>query len=448
MIKKFVFILICFSVLCNAQHTISGKLDPVENLNYVVLYQLKGANQNYMGNSSLENGTFELSMPENAEEGMYRLLFDIEKNSYVDFIYSDKDVKMELNPFNPYGSLSFTDSDENKLYTTYLRTTAKYLTKLDSIQINYLKLTSESQKQNAQNTYKLYRDNYYGHQAAIEEKSKGLFANHLIKSNRMFFSSKLHENAQLFFNERKEHFFDFIDFENEVLLNASFLSEKAMNYVFYLNQSDDQQMQKILYEQAVDTLVQKIGNSNQVKKELLTVLLHVFAQLEDTWQVDRIIKSHYSRLPESLKDKYEITKIQERLKLAVGRLAPDFSWVDKGTQRNLYKLDQAETYVLVFWSTDCSHCLNEIPQLYAYTEDNKSVHVISFALERNDEGFKEHTKDLEEWTHILGLQKWEHPTARMYEIVETPTYFVLDSNKRIIAKPEFFRDLKKFYESK
>ena len=47
------------------------------------------------------------------------------------------------------------------------------------------------------------------------------------------------------------------------------------------------------------------------------------------------------------------------------------------------------------------------------------------------------------WHHILGLKKWENPIARTYQIYATPTYIVLDKNKKIIAKPETLVELKK-----
>ena len=43
--------------------------------------------------------------------------------------------------------------------------------------------------------------------------------------------------------------------------------------------------------------------------------------------------------------------------------------------------------------------------------------------------------------HVLGLNKWNNKTARIYNINTTPTYFVLDSNKKIIANPIALKDL-------
>ena len=101
----------------------------------------------------------------------------------------------------------------------------------------------------------------------------------------------------------------------------------------------------------------------------------------------------------------------------------------------------------MFWSTGCSHCLKEIPKLYEFTKDNEKIHVIAVALENDELGFNHHTQNFEKWTNVLGLEKWENKIARKYEIVSTPTYFVLDADKKIISKPEYFVDVKAFYKN-
>ena len=64
-------------------------------------------------------------------------------------------------------------------------------------------------------------------------------------------------------------------------------------------------------------------------------------------------------------------------------------------------------------------------------------------METDDIEWKNLTSKYIGWHHALGLKKWENPTARTYQIYSTPTYIVLDKNKKIIAKPETLDELKK-----
>jgi protein-disulfide isomerase len=43
----------------------------------------------------------------------------------------------------------------------------------------------------------------------------------------------------------------------------------------------------------------------------------------------------------------------------------------------------------------------------------------------------------------LGFGKWDNEIGNSYNVTSTPTYFVLDKDKKIMAKPYDFEALKK-----
>ena len=139
--------------------------------------------------------------------------------------------------------------------------------------------------------------------------------------------------------------------------------------------------------------------------------------------------------------------MQSKIKLAIGNKAPEITWEENGKQRKLSELHIADNYILVFWSTTCSHCLQEIPKLYEFSIENVAMHVVAVALEDNNKDFGQFVSKLTKWTNILGLKKWENDMAKEYKINATPTYFILDKDKKIIAKPEHFEDVKAYFEN-
>ena len=140
-------------------------------------------------------------------------------------------------------------------------------------------------------------------------------------------------------------------------------------------------------------------------------------------------------------DKFKTEKLK-LLATTIGSIAPDFSWIENGKEFQLSTLNEAKNYVLVFWSTGCSHCLKEIPELHKFLQGEKNIKVIAFAMEGNDLDWGKIKITLPNWHHVLGLNKWNNKTARIYNINTTPTYFVLDSYKKIIANPVPLKDLK------
>ncbi|WP_298285014.1 thioredoxin-like domain-containing protein [uncultured Lutibacter sp.] len=439
------FLLISFTV--SGQHFVKGKVEPIskEN-NWIILYQLKGAKQLYVKNATITNGEFKIDFPENSSPGMYRLMYDMQHRGFVDFIYNNENIELDFNRETPSTTLNFLVSEENKIYNEYTIKTSEIRQQLDSVQLLFFRLTDTNEQLKSQKIYTsllLQKNNL---QTNFEQLSKGKLVNSFIYASNKYYAKSLINNPQAYLNSEKKHYFDFINFEDDNLKSSSFFSEKIIDYVFYLNSSEDVEVQNVLYKNAVNEVMQKVGNHQLLKSELLTTLLYTFAQVENVGLIDFILESYYKKLPKELIDLNVIKDIQLKVKLAIGKYAPEITWEENGITKNLSELNNADQYMVVFWSTSCSHCLNEIPKLYEYTKDKPKIHVIAIALEMNDVEFKKQTQNLTKWTNILGLKKWENPIAREYEINATPTYFILDATKKIISKPYYFENVKEFFE--
>ena len=374
-------------------------------------------------------------------------MYSQEGNGFVDFIYNKENIELTFNPASPVESIKFLNSEENEKFHEYKNELAHRIPKLDSLQRVYFSLKEDLKKIEINKKYKEAYNDFYEFQNKYENSTKGSLANHFIKSSKKYYAPNLIASPQEYLNSEKQHYFDFIDFDDKELRNSIFLTQKVVDYVFYLNGSDDIQVQNLLFKGAVNAVFSNI-NDDGLRSEMVTILLHSFSQVENTVLIEYIIKNYFNTLPEAFKDYKLIDQIQERVKLAVGKTAPDFSWNYKGELKKLSEIDIAENYIVVFWSTTCSHCLKEVPQLYEYIKNNTNVYVIAIALESDDLGFNHHTSSFVNWTNVLGLNKWQNEIARDYEITSTPSYFVLDSNKKIIAKPEYFKDVKNIFDKK
>ena len=137
-----------------------------------------------------------------------------------------------------------------------------------------------------------------------------------------------------------------------------------------------------------------------------------------------------------------LDKILAQLRIAIGRVAPDFSWTENGKELRLSSLKDGLSYVLIFYSTGCSHCLREVPEIFDYMKSKTNTKVIAFAMETSAKTWTNYQLKMPGWHHVLGLGKWENTTARTYQINSTPTYFVLGMDKEIISIPKTLDDLK------
>lgn len=451
MIKNIFIALFLLTFSVKAQDTIRVKMEPNNDYKWMMLYKVSGAKQQYIANTTLKDGAYELVVPKEKKAGIYRLFYDMDNGGFLDFIYNKKPISVTFNPRLPQETAKFEKSEENKIYQSYINTIYDKQGKIDSLQLAYF---DAKNKEEIKKTYAKELKSLNELQSYFEKESEGKIAHDFITVNRKYNSPEPVETADEFLKVIENHFFDYIDFDNKVLLNSSTFVDKVIEYVFYINSSDDKKIDNKLKKTSINQAITKIGENNFVKSEVLSSLLYAFANQENVEMVDYVKSTYYDLLPVEYKDTKFISKIDELLKVAIGRVAPEITWKEGKETKRLSQLDGADKYVVTFWSTTCSHCLREIPKFYEFSKDLENVKVIGVALEKDELGFNYHTKMMDKWINVLSInkkdpsKKWEAKFPRSYNVYATPTYFVLDKDKKIIAKPEQLEDLLKVLGAK
>ena len=449
--KNFLLLFILISSVTYSQFSVEGTLIPNVKSDWAILYKVEGAKQNYLQNVKLVKdtlliegekkpiGKFNFPLPEDTKPGVYRITYRVKGIGFSDFIFNKENVRFALHPDYPEQTISFSESKENILYQNYLREISIAQQQLDSIQISAIRNPSVTQKDaytNALLAVKNIQKNY-------TEASKGKYVQPFIMATSRVNPKNLQTSGQEYMENMTTNFFNNMDFKNETLLNSSFLIDRITDYVFYVNIASDEVVQKQLYKKSVATALSKIEDV-AFKANVIEFIINQFAERKNIKMVDYLFENYFDKLPESLQNKNFKEQQLKDLSVEIGRTAPDFSWDSKGKKFSLSNLNDADNYVLVFWSTGCSHCLNEIPKLHTFLKDKPNIKVVAFSLEKNDVIWKKMQKDLTNWHHVLGLNKWDNEIARTYNINATPTYFVLDKNKIIIAKPDHLKDVKDY----
>lgn len=103
---------------------------------------------------------------------------------------------------------------------------------------------------------------------------------------------------------------------------------------------------------------------------------------------------------------------------------------------------KASKKIIVFWASTCSHCEAELPKLIEKYDAIKAqnAEVIAFSLDSEKANYDAKVKSLP-WINDTELKGWYSSFAETYNVRATPTYFVLDSNNKIIAKPDHAADV-------
>jgi len=436
MLKKHILLFFFLSTLISlAQHHLKGTIEPSNSeIKWVMLYQIIDGKKLYVKNAKIKSSSFNFEMTKAQPAGMYRVVYGLNDAFFLDIIYNGEDISFVFNSDYPMETIAYSKSKENKLYQDYLQKTFSTQQYLDSIQIAYFTKSSPL-------TATLYREAYFelkDLQKEYENESSGMLAYSFIKATQRFNSKMAQETPKSYLSEIKENFFKYINFKDEALVNSSFLVDRTVDYVFHLNYSKDEKIQRDFFKQALSSVL-AIDKKMSLQKDLIEVLIEEFVYLNETIMVNYIIESYYLKLP---KDKQSVSYIEEiRAKIAVviGAPAPDFEW---GENKQLSALGIDKNFILVFWSTDCSHCKSTLPKIHQLLKDFQKFQVIAIALEEGDTDFKNIVPSFPGWEHVLGVGKWDNKIARLYNIEATPTYIVLSPEKKIIALPEHLQELK------
>ena len=425
-----------------AQHTIKGSFSPAENYKWVVLYEVTPISSLFITNTEVnEKGEFEFLLDSTISQGMYKIVYALpqEENNF-DIIYNAKeDVEFT---FNQETGIEYQSSIENQLVSSYTNSMSFVSQSIG----NFFQQQSSDTLALA-SIFKTQSET----QSSFEDAAKGTIASHFIKANKPYIPEGF-EDIKTYINNLKIHFFDNVDFNNEVLQSSNFLIERILNYVFgmYSETEDD----TTNYIKNIDAVFFAMKDAKAlVKKTLLEVLWQqmVDANFEDV--ANYISDSYLISIAKDLNDIELVDGLVLFKSLSIGNIAPDFTLEidDQNLKtKHLSNLNTAENYIIVFWSSTCSHCLKEIPQLHTYikTLEKGKIQVVAIGLEYKSNRWENESSKYPEFIHVLGLGKWENEIGNSYNITATPAYFVLNKDKKIIAKPYDFETLMKFLNQK
>ncbi len=444
MIKKILITFLLVSSISHAQFSIKGELQRYQNYPWMVLYQLEGSQQNYIAYDSIRKGQFSIAIPMNQTPGMYRLMYDVKNQAYVDFIFDNEDIELTFNPKNPNETIQFNESNNNKIYQDYLIATQDAQQELDSLQVAYF---DSKEKTLLESLYAKKVAELTTTQQYYEKLANGKLASHFIKANKKFYSEKLFVGPTAYLGSVKTHFFDFITLNDKILQRSTFIHDKVNAFIFYLDTSDDPDQLIQLRKESITTILTKIGDNYSLSKDIQEGLLFSFAAQENITMVNFML-NNYIQLPREFQDINFINDIKGQLRTSVGVLVPNIIWQENNVQKSLHKLSGAEKYIVVFWSSTCGHCLQEIPLLYTYLKDNNSIQVIAVGLEdsKSKVGWETMIKEYPSFLHVYGKDKWKNTYASDYGVNATPSFFVLNAQKKVLVKPDDVQELKVFLE--
>ena len=477
-----VFLLLSFfSFGQKLKFKISGQKDTT-----VFLLRYEGKGLYYADTADVKNQFVEFDGSKQTD-GILVVLLPGKK--YFEFIYNNEEVQMEAEGPDFVKSMKIIKSEENKIFYKYLNLLAVKREELSANNDTLSKLKRDSENYTLfQQKNGLISKDIIAYQKKVIVENPNLFVSKIIKIGMDIEIPEAPKDMQgkqidsLFaYHYYRDHYFDNVDFSDDRMVSIpSFHSrletyfgntmmvqcwDSIVKYSFLLCDKLDPK------SKAFQTCVSWITSSFEQSK--IMGMENVFVMMADKYycSVNKSGKSPAYWVPEDkLKELCETITI--RKKLLFGMVPPNVTLRDTSDQKWVdYYHIKADYTVLYFWEPTCGHCKTSTPQLQELYEKKlkaRNVEIFSVAKAVGEDFklwkdfvkdnhltfitvgitnslFKAATEDYRQfvpkYTSIESLNYSEH-----FDVISTPTVFVLDKDKKVVGKKLSISQLEDFLD--
>ncbi|MEM9894725.1 MAG: DUF5106 domain-containing protein [Bacteroidota bacterium] len=397
--------------------------------------------------SVLANGSYTFQGSESLDKGMYfiadgsTLLFDF-------LVGLDQQFEFQLAE-GSFSELKVIGDEENKLFFESIRFNSQRKKEVTPLLTMIKDSTlSKSEKQNAQRKIASINQQVANYQERIILQYPESILATLFKSQRkVVLPSDLvgqqgqdSQRKKLYYY--KNHFWDDFDLGDPVLLRLA--------GTVYKDKVDEYLDQLIVPVQdslkiAVDYLIEKAKAEQDTYQYLVWHLTtkyqsskimgmeEIYVHLVDTYfETGEMDFWANEKLKENLLEKAD----QYRNSL-VGMIAPNLILQGpEGQPKALHDLPNKYT-VVYFYDPDCGHCKKETPVLKSFYDATRyDVGIYTVSADTSTSKMKKYIDKMElgKWVNTNGTRTYSISYQKVYDAFTTPTIYLLNGRKEIIAK--------------
>jgi peroxiredoxin len=445
MIKKitlfFCFFIIAFSVNAQENYSVDIEIKGVEEGHQIYLGLQRGAAIMPIDSALLKDGKISFQLDTSAVKGIYRLILN--DSTFLDVIFNKENISLKTDNSLSWDKTAVLTSEENRLLCLYYQNSQKMDDKIDAF-MEEGQLLYEEDPINNQDKLLALKDSIF-----LCEKQKNAMAESIMKKNPQRFAAKyiiaqtlpvytekVKNNYKSEFAFLQEHFFDNIDFTENAFVQTGVLFYAMQDYLSNFVQPRNTEQ----YIKAVDKILALSADGQENYSYCLEILMRTFEQspFEDVYIY--IVENYYFHLNCNAED--ETMGVKEKLQaiksIKLGAIAPDIQLKD--SLNNNYSLydTEAKAILVVFWASWCDHCQKEIPQLKRLYEKYKpkGFEIFAVGIESNPTSWKKMLKEHNlSWINLSDFSAFQSKAAKEYHIWQTPSYFLLDEEKKIHSRP-------------
>ncbi len=400
----------------------------------VALTNIKTGEFTFKGEAPLPQGIYIIVLP---EKGYFE--FVVNEDQYFSFTTDTSDF---------IKNMKIKDHDENEVFYNHLqRTTPKQIKlKVQGDEFNTLEDSTTAEARKLRSEIIVLSKEVGDIRTELKTKYKGYFITQVLTAMDEVAVPKMEEIEDAEARKRarfvyyREHFMDNMDLSHPGMVRTPVLKTKIEKY-------------KTLYVEQADSLIvmadKMIGMVGENNHDMYKYLVNHYTKMAEKTKVMcmskfkwHMYKKYYLNDPRTdWLDSAAIKKV-ERYEYMMrynhcGDIAQDLCMTDTNDVKHCISDIPNKYTVVVFWSATCGHCKKTIPklsELYKRIKDEYDFEVYSVHIDKEEKKWKEFIKKHDfEWLDVNDPKDVNKFRIR-YNVYSTPTFYLLDENKKIIGK--------------
>ena len=440
-----IFILLTGTLFSQSGNTIHGEIRNGAGKR-ITLYSMYGEKLTLMDSAVVDqSGHLAFSLKPATPEGLYRI--SLAKDNYFNLVLNHENIEFVTDVNDLSDSIRFSSSTENQLYVMFRKMDRTNQAKLELL-VPVLDYYPEKDAFYSRivNEFETIQKRQLGVIDSVARLYPESYSLRIVRLQQApFIPASMGKDERM--SWMKNHFLDQVNFKDTLLLRSDAWVNKAVSYLsLYSNNRLAQKQLEAEFIKAVTVIL----SAATVNAEVYKFLLDYFVGGFDKYHFDNVITYIADNFqdPFSCEDQARKSSLQKKLenfkKISVGKIAPDIVVPD--LKRKPVKLSEinSEFTLLVFWSSECSHCIEMMPkvkQLYD-KQKPKRMEILAVSLDTSSTSWSGFIKKEKlNWINACELKGFNSTSTDAYNIYATPTMFLLDREKKILSKPISYREL-------
>lgn len=387
-------------------------------------------------------GHFVFQGEESLDPGIYLVVFPPKNNYFEIIVDQDQQFTIETDTADFIANARITGSQDNEVFFGDLQFLAAQRSKMTRLQ-EQLGAAEEGTPayQQIQSEIARINEEVQAQRLSLAQNHPDLLYSKVIQAMKEpEIPAEIEaEGQEAVFAYYRNAYLEEVDFQDPRLVRTPVLYNKINTY-----------LERLTYKVpdsvivAIDNIVDRSRGNDEVFQFLVITLLNKYAESKimgmDAVYV-HMVEKYYMSGDAFWADEETIEKMSERAlaisPTIIGKLAPNFRVQDiDGNWQHLHGVPGQYT-ILYFWDYDCGHCKKVTPQLAELHQDyiEHDVSFFSVSINGDVDVWKE---KVEEYGLQNAINVQDHRRQSgfdgMYDVRSTPRIFILDADKKIIAK--------------